>query len=351
MRGGIYYHDGIVTATYENGYLDAKVAVVAHHNGFFEMHVCDVEKCGGEISTSCFRNKHCYQLLRDKNTSCESRNNQRCAPVDPKYPGRWYLPCKKNPDYDVFGGGDTMRFLFPKGLRCKHCVLSWFWTSANTCNPPGVIEFFEGPRGPNWNKCWGEAGAQGGYTKVQQPCAGSRFPEEYYQCADIAVLPNGANNMPTTRPPTKATTRKPSITRATTRRTTRGTTRRTTKRTMQSGNNPGSGNNGPIQSILYYADGMQRRVLRAGETSYIDPWKFNQFTFEAKLSRRAGPVSFLVNGRKIWTDYLEKYFMMGNVGSKPNYWKNPIYNKKFRLEVRAESFSYVVYIVLRRNLN
>lgn len=83
----------------------------------------------------------------------------------------------------------------PSGLACEHCVLQWYWVAANSCNPPGVVEFFEGPRGPtSWGRCPGQGGALGGYTSVQKDCGGSRFPEEYYQCADIRIGSSGSSD-------------------------------------------------------------------------------------------------------------------------------------------------------------
>lgn len=185
LRGGKYYYDGTVTRTFRvGGTLRARVSIVAHHNGFLEFHVCDVAKCGGEISAACFRRGFCYALRRVRDKKCESRTDPACAPIDPKYPGRWYLPCSAGGRFDVY---DRIMYRLPRGLKCEHCVLHWFWSAANTCNPPGVREYFEGNRGPKWRKCKGQGGAIGGYTKVQKDCGGRRFPEEYYQCADISI--------------------------------------------------------------------------------------------------------------------------------------------------------------------
>lgn len=62
------------------------VTVTAHHNGFFEFWVCDIARCGGEISPKCFQNGMCHQLKRVRDRSCESRRDWKCAPIDPKYP-------------------------------------------------------------------------------------------------------------------------------------------------------------------------------------------------------------------------------------------------------------------------
>lgn len=199
LKGGKYYNDGYIVKTYtQGGIINVVTAIAAHHNGFFELYVCDVSHCPNrDISRACFR-RHgaCRQLYRARGDACESRTNTACAPADPNYPGRWYFPCEKyatlEPGNWTSYGPNTARFRLPGDLVCEHCVLQWYWVAANSCNPPGVIEFFEGPRGPlNWRNCKGQGGALGGYTKVQKPCGAKndRFPEEYYQCSDIRIVP------------------------------------------------------------------------------------------------------------------------------------------------------------------
>ena len=194
-----FYYGGQIVASYKSGgIIDANVTIVAHHNGFMEFHLCDVEKCPyGEINFDCFAAGHCFQLQRAA-SRCDDGNMKSCGPIDPQYPGRWYLPCSKYGSngrkgaWESYGGDGTMLFQLSRDFKCEHCVLQWYWTSANTCSPPGVVEYFEGPNGPkNWGKCLGQGGAIGGFTKVQKNCGADtdskRYPEEYYQCADVRV--------------------------------------------------------------------------------------------------------------------------------------------------------------------
>lgn len=203
-RDGWLYGGGQIVATYEEGgIVDVGLTIIAHHNGFMELHICDVKKCAnGEISENCFRDKHCQQLKRARNSKCDSGKSKKCAPIDPAYPGRWYLPCRTVPDksgfFEFFGKSDsTILYRLPEKLTCKHCVLHWYWTSAATCNPPGVVEYFEGPHGPKkWGNCPGQGEARGGYSKNAKRCGSSRqrkhYPEEYYQCADIRIKPKSS---------------------------------------------------------------------------------------------------------------------------------------------------------------
>lgn len=336
MRGGQYYYDGKIVKTYnQGGILEAKISVVAHHNGFVELHVCNVKQCGGEISESCFRSGNCQKLIRTLEPSCESRDDKGCAPRDPKHPGRWFLPCASGKEIDVYGGS-KMRFRLPENLSCDHCVLHWRWVGANGCNPPGVVEYFRGPRGPKWGNCPGQGGAIGGYTSVQKTCEGRSFAEEYYQCADIRILSRGGGRSddrpqpepqpePEAQPKPAPSELKPSSPKPVT----------------------GNGNGGAIQYIVLVADEHVRRTLRGG-TTYINTRDWNQLAFEAITDRLVSKMEFFVDGRKVWTDYHRPYFMMGNIGRKPNYWKTPIFNRTFKLQARAEGQVFSVNVRLTR---
>lgn len=205
-RGGRYYYGGKIVRTYtQGGILAAQVNVVANHGGFFEFHICDVSKCGGEISEECFRGGHCKQLQRAPNPKCDDGRNSLCAPIDPKYPGRWYMPCSNVHKHTSHGlsdyfGGDTMLYRLPEKFVCEHCVLQWFWSTGNSCNAPGVIEYFDGEQAPKWGTCKGQAGAIGGVSRVQPPCGPHRFPEEYLQCADIRIDRSKTDDTETSEP-------------------------------------------------------------------------------------------------------------------------------------------------------
>lgn len=193
-RGGRFYNNGFIVANYtQGGRVEVEMSIVAHHNGFIEMHVCDVAQCGGEISEHCFRIGACQQLKRSFVEECET-GSMRCGPIDRKYPGRWHLPCSRVPLHDrkgweTYGEKGRIAYKLPKDLTCEHCVIQWFWSAANSCNPPGVIEYFDGPNAPRWGDCVGQAGAIGGVTRVQKPCGPDRFPEEYLACADVRIKP------------------------------------------------------------------------------------------------------------------------------------------------------------------
>lgn len=205
LLGGKYFDGGRLSAEFPQGsVIDMVMGISAHHNGFIEAYLCDVSKCTpkGDISRDCFDNGHCTKLLRSKDAKedalCQAGYMKKCGPVDRYNPGRWYLPCfsegRKRKTFDKGGryvtyGPGTIRYKLPDHVTCEHCVLQWYWSAANNCNPPGVVEYFEGEDRPrNWGRCRGEGGAKGGYTAVQETCGKKKQPEEYYMCSDIRIV-------------------------------------------------------------------------------------------------------------------------------------------------------------------
>ncbi|PXF44460.1 hypothetical protein BWQ96_05788 [Gracilariopsis chorda] len=196
LKGGKFYHNGMIVAWYLQGdTIGIEHSIVSNHNGFVEVHVCDVSKCpGGDISKECFLNGACTALRRAHNPTCDSGRSMHCGPIDRYNPTRWYLPCsqKNGMGYDIFEA-KYATFRLPSHLYCQHCVLQWYWVTANSCSPPGLNNYFTGPDRPHWGKCKGQAGMRGGFGRRKRTCGGrDEFPEEYVQCADISILPRGS---------------------------------------------------------------------------------------------------------------------------------------------------------------
>ncbi len=197
-RGGKFYYPKdkpIITGSYKSGGIfSATVSINSngHHNGFIEFIVCKVSECGGEISESCLRSSACQKMIRVEEPRCET-NSRDCAPIDPKYPTRWFLPCTKTNGKanDLY---KNINFHLPKGLVCDHCVVQFYWASANECNPPGYADYFEGPNAPKWwGQCKGQSNARGGWAKWLKTCGGKLHTEEYYSCMDIEIKGNGGD--------------------------------------------------------------------------------------------------------------------------------------------------------------
>lgn len=196
LRGGKYYGDGRRVRTYEQGSIVFfESEIVTHHNGFYEFYVCDIDRCGNDISARCFEHGHCTRLLRARGP-CDSGDHRRCGPIDRNYPGRWYLPCGGTEPHLMGGQQLSLAYLLPPWLTCEHCVIQWYWTAANTCNPPGVQEYFTGPDAPRWGDCRGQGGARGGWSSNKGLCGGEHFPEEYWQCADVRIVPKAHGHHP-----------------------------------------------------------------------------------------------------------------------------------------------------------
>ena len=394
LRGGVFYNHAQVVAEYpQAGVVSVQINVLAHHNGFMELHVCDVARCGGEISEDCFRAGHCYPLPRARNPKCDAGTSKRCAPVDRAYPGRWYFPCstrRHGKGLQSFGGPseETILYRLPENLACEHCVLQWFWSAANACNPRGVVEFFDGPDAPRtWGMCPGQAGALGGVTRVQQQCGRGRdgrqrFPEEYVSCADITILPrsdeSGSRPRRTRAPASPTATPTPSRSRAPSPRPNKSRSpsarpgksssprprpihtpvsatdlfpSETPEASMepspepsafpeaspdvdaQLGNAGPSRRNGGISDIVLIADGEAVRSVNDGDE--IDVSSYYRFTLEAKVKGAVPWVEFRVDGEWVRREYHVPYILTGNRGRRLTYWRDAPLNREIVLTTRT----------------
>lgn len=181
LRGGIYYYNATIVRTYQkDSVIGISVKIISNHRGIMELFLCDVDKCGGEISEQCFQKGHCFKLKRAQ-SRCDSRTERRCGPIDEKYPGRWYFPCGPHPEKTMKFNTSEIRYELPKGLSCAHCVLQWYWASAQECRVEGILDYLNmvADRG-QWRRCT--------TLKRRNACGGRFFPQEYYQCADVRIV-------------------------------------------------------------------------------------------------------------------------------------------------------------------
>lgn len=162
LRGGQYYYNGLRVREYVQGsIIFMEIEVVAHHNGYFEFYIRNIDTCGDDISERCFQRDHCQQLMRTPG-SCDDVDDMRCGPIDLMNPGRWYLPCIESDPMMMRGWSRTIAYTLPRGLVFDHCVFQWYWVAANTCNVRGVHEYFTSPFAPKWGDCPGQGGSRGG---------------------------------------------------------------------------------------------------------------------------------------------------------------------------------------------
>lgn len=201
LKGGLYYNGGQIVETFNEGAsIPVEMTVVANHNGYIELYICNVDNCpDNEISPECFQSpsQPCVQLTRTPNDQCDSGKSLACGPIDPNYPGRWYIPCPLVPgDTSIYtyGTDGSIQFKLPNGFYCDHCVLQFLWVSANFCNPIGVVDYFNSENKPNWGDCRGQGNAIGGVNNNLPLCGGSQFSEEYLMCSDIRILRNDCSD-------------------------------------------------------------------------------------------------------------------------------------------------------------
>ena len=192
----------------EGEIIDITCDITTNHQGFFQFFICDASKCGGDITESCFKDGYCHELLRVPDEECESQNSRECGPIDPTYPGRFYVPCRKGPHVgEHFIGGQFMRYQLPEGFSTDHAVIQWYWATANSCNPPGYLDYFNRFPMPGWGSCPGDGGAKGGRNPTFPECGGSLFPEEFWTCADVSVgSPKQNPSVPSVSVPTSTPT-------------------------------------------------------------------------------------------------------------------------------------------------
>lgn len=311
MRGGIFYYNAQITATYKQAsVLFTQLNIIAHHNGFMQLHICDVAKCDGEISEACFRSGHCYPLPRTPDRRCQLGYEQDCAPIDRNFPLRWYLPCSRSAENTrQIMGGHFMRWRLPSHLVCDHCVLHWFWSAANTCNPPGVLDYFDGPDRPrSWGDCGGQGNARGGVSRVQRPCGAEWSPEEYYQCADVRIVTGEVDEVDEVE------------------------VDEVDEVDEEDGELVARGM--LLRYIQVIGDGEIVAVLE--EESVVDITAYKQVTLEVVSTKELSSLHFQIDGQWVWRDWTRPYFLFGNVGRTANYWNDVITNRMFDVRVRAE---------------
>lgn len=97
-----------------------------------------------------------------------------------------------------------MRFVIPADLTCSHCTLQWYYSTGNTCLYDGdYFDFFGRMQDLGWNaSAWCNLCSPG--ATCSGTCCGApsgKFAEEFWNCADIAVQPDGQLPSPSPQEP------------------------------------------------------------------------------------------------------------------------------------------------------
>lgn len=180
--------------------VDFTAEIDTNHNGYFEFFLCDLDKCGTkDIRGECFMKNTCYKLMRVKHEECENpspKTHTKCGPIDEKYPGRWYVPCRETEHVGIHivgGSSGTMRYKLPDGVNCEHCVVQWYWATANACAPRGFLDYMIRKNKPFGTTCPSDGGGSGAFREGMTECGGDSLPEEFWSCADVKISPNGGS--------------------------------------------------------------------------------------------------------------------------------------------------------------
>jgi len=226
-------------AVYKAGQVvEFEVHVNAHHMGHYEFRICDHGIDGRESNFTAASGQQCLDrrvLERAPlHESCtESSSDPYCQPIDPKHPGRWYIPPLEGsatPLSDTSAWKDSMaspaglsgvsvsathkmRYLLPPDLSCSHCTLQWYWSTGNSClyDADYWTYFQSWPGHEAWcPKCYSR------WETCDNSCCGvgSGWAEEFWNCADMQVLtadafypsPQPSPTAPSTQIPTPSST-------------------------------------------------------------------------------------------------------------------------------------------------
>ncbi|CAB1098501.1 unnamed protein product [Ectocarpus sp. CCAP 1310/34] len=170
-------------------------------SGHLEFFICNAEDMSdpdGVVTQGCF-NMHPLDRADDDGDA---------SPIDPDHIGRYYLdpPCRAGEtDQDTLPGaypGDvaTARYKLPSGLTCSRCILQMVYYTGNACKHPGYDEF-DPVSVPD-----GCAPTKEDWVQTQLGMCGEdgRYPEEFWNCADIEITSDedGGGPAPTTPSPT-----------------------------------------------------------------------------------------------------------------------------------------------------
>ena len=165
---------------YEEGaIISIESVLTAHHMGHFEVKACPITT--GEVATQeCF-NANPLTFVSD---------NFYNAPVDPLYPGRAYIPRSEYSTQKSSSNAYLFRhqFKLPDGLKGELVLLQWYYLTGNSCLPEGYSTY---------------AFPEGFHPGSQLPACGPipadgrGVPEQFWNCAEVAVKIGCDDSSPT----------------------------------------------------------------------------------------------------------------------------------------------------------
>ena len=141
-----------ITGTYVKGQrITVRVTITAPHGGRFSFGLCPVPDGATPVQERLVVTQKCIDANRLKNAEDGSFF--------------WWLGKKGTGEY-------TIDLLLPPEVSCKRCVLQWHYETGNSCTMPGTPE-------------------QHVVSPGMVPCDKSPNMEEFWNCADVAILAKG----------------------------------------------------------------------------------------------------------------------------------------------------------------
>eukprot|EP00904_Undaria_pinnatifida_P004815 jgi/Undpi1/1463/HiC_scaffold_11.g04854.m2 len=178
-----------VLGSFQSGQvLEMDLIMNTNHMGHCEFFICnsaDLDDPEGVATQECF-NKHPLTRAPDDGSA---------SPIDPNYPGRYYVDpeCRADEieqskaDDAPEGQNIRMRYVLPD-IECEHCVLQMVYYTGNSCKHIGYDEF----NPESWpSKCapnksdWIELDR--GICGTENYPWGDVYPEQFWACSDISI--------------------------------------------------------------------------------------------------------------------------------------------------------------------
>ena len=150
------YATGQIAKTYTEGdEVTFIIEITANHYGYFEFRLCENDEPMAKVDQTCF-DKNLLLILNNNEDKIAGSSKFVVADSPALNRYKFFLPNKNNGQFEV-------RARLPSGVSCKNCVLQWRYHAGNNF----------------------------GQANNGRTCLGcSERQEEFYNCADIEILPD-----------------------------------------------------------------------------------------------------------------------------------------------------------------
>eukprot|EP00913_Durusdinium_trenchii_P033002 g30895.t1 len=186
-----YLKKGPITATYRAGEIvEFQIAVSTHHMGHYEFRICDA----GYLPPAGSQTPVAGADWKDTMAST--------------YPS----------SHEVH----VMRYKIPDNLSCEACTLQWYWSTGNSCLYDfDYVNYFKEFAKLGWDADAWHSQILASWRSCENSCCNAeKFGEEFWNCADIAVLPGSTGSSTSSVEASTATTTTTSTSTTTTTTTT-----------------------------------------------------------------------------------------------------------------------------------